>query len=126
MEPIANNLAAPADLLWELREQAEVPGARSTIAKNVMDTSIITRGFEAVVFGIDPPDPTRAELPNVGTRMVAPGHLFVLGDNRTHSVDSRNYGPVPFPVVRARVLAIVWPFSRARGLGPLRFDAEPR
>jgi signal peptidase I len=75
---------------------------------------------------IDPPDPTRAELPDVNTLIVAPGHLYVLGDNRTHSVDSRNYGPVPFPVVRARVLAVVWPFTRARGLGPLRFDAEPR
>ena len=73
---------------------------------------------------IDPPDPERFEQPNVGPLIVAPGHLYVLGDNRTHSVDSRSYGPVPFPVVRARVLWVVWPFTHARGLGPLRFDAE--
>jgi signal peptidase I len=90
-------------------------------------------GHHAVVEGmplaeaytrIDAPDPTRLELPSVGPLTVAPGHLYVLGDNRTHSVDSRNYGPVPFPVVRARVLCVVLPFTHARGLGPLRFDAE--
>jgi signal peptidase I len=35
--------------------------------------------------------------------------LYLLGDNRTDSVDSRTFGPVPVPSVVGRVVARVFP-----------------
>ena len=40
---------------------------------------------------------------------VPEGALFVLGDQRALSVDSRTFGTVPIGAVRGRVEAIIWP-----------------
>jgi signal peptidase I len=44
---------------------------------------------------------------------VAPGHFFVLGDNREHSADSREFGQVARGLLRGRVDLRVWPPERA-------------
>jgi signal peptidase I len=44
---------------------------------------------------------------------VAPGHYFVLGDNREHSSDSREFGQVARELLRGRVDIRVWPPERA-------------
>lgn len=38
--------------------------------------------------------------------------LFVMGDNRPESFDSRSFGTIPEKLVIGRAFAIVWPFSR--------------
>ena len=37
---------------------------------------------------------------------------FIMGDNRTHSADSRLYGPVPFISIAGRATAVIWPPRR--------------
>lgn len=37
------------------------------------------------------------------------GHVWLAGDNIAHSLDSRNYGPVPMGLIKAKVIARVWP-----------------
>lgn len=44
------------------------------------------------------------------------GHVWVMGDNRTGSIDSRCFGPVPVDTLTSRVVAIVWPPSHARSI----------
>lgn len=38
------------------------------------------------------------------------GHVWLEGDNKMNSSDSRNYGPVPYGLLRGRVCFKIWPF----------------
>ena len=37
------------------------------------------------------------------------GHVWLEGDNKMNSSDSRNYGPVPYGLLRGRVCLKIWP-----------------
>ncbi len=45
------------------------------------------------------------------------GFFHVLGDNPDHSVDSRQFGPIPREAVQGRVFFRYWPLPEA---GPIR------
>jgi signal peptidase I len=59
------------------------------------------------------PKPTRP-LTGVASWQVPRGDVFVLGDNRCNSFDSRAFGPIRTSSIVGRAFAIVWPLNRIR------------
>jgi signal peptidase I len=60
--------------------------------------------------------PCEASLCEFGPIVVPPDTVFVLGDNRGASLDSRQWGPLPVDRIRGSVLGIVWSTDRDTGL----------
>jgi signal peptidase I len=67
------------------------------------------------------PEPTE---PGAGgdTWVVPVGSLFVMGDHRAASADSREFGPINISTVLGRALLRYWPFDT---FGPLQRPAYP-
>ncbi len=48
--------------------------------------------------------------------LVPPGDVWVMGDNRNDSKDSRYFGPIEQRTIVGRAFVIVWPFNRVAWL----------
>lgn len=59
--------------------------------------------------------PSRPQTVPLPVRVPA-GHVWLMGDNRTGSTDSRTFGPVEVRAVRGRAFGRYWPLTEAGAL----------
>jgi signal peptidase I len=118
---------APGDhLLLDKRRPAEVAVGDVVVLHDPLDPGdlvvkrVIAVGGDSVGFedgvlvrnGLPVTEPYTADFLDgvyYGPDVVPPGMLYVLGDNRVDSVDSRRFGPVPLAAVVGRVDARLFP-----------------
>jgi signal peptidase I len=93
-----------------------LPGERVTIADGrvAIDGQVLDEPYLDPQTPTDPigPIPCPPEDPCV----VPDGHVWVMGDNRINSEDSRWFGPIPISSVIGRAAVRIWPLDRLDGL----------
>lgn len=106
-------------------DPSRVPGAGNelgdTLVKRVIGLPgevVRANGGQVLVNEEQMDEPWLGDVPtpDFGPVTVPEDALFVLGDARLTSVDSRAFGPVPTDAVRGRVEAVIWPPSDVGGV----------
>lgn len=92
-------------------ESIEIKGCRVYIDGAVLAEPYLPKG--------DTSRPTAQEQCRVSEmrKVVVPrAHVFVMGDNRPESFDSRSFGSIPESLIVGRAFAVVWPIGSVGGL----------
>ncbi|QNK83592.1 signal peptidase I [Nakamurella sp. PAMC28650] len=78
----------------------------------VAGQSVVIKDAQLFVDGraVDEPYVDHASIDGVYTAtVIVPDHsVFVMGDNRENSIDSRSYGPIPTSIIDGRMLWDMW------------------
>lgn len=99
-----------------------VPGNPDRLIKRVValgGETIAIQGGQILIDGIPLVESWAVRLggPDYPPTLVPEGHVFVLGDNRGHSNDSRSFGPVPVRNIIGHAIFIYWPPDQ---IGPVK------
>lgn len=97
-------------------------GAQDMLIKRVValpGETVAVQGGQVVVDGMPLTEPwaVRQGGPDYPPTLVPEGHVFVMGDNRGHSNDSRSFGPVPLKNIVGHAIFIYWPPDE---VGPIK------
>lgn len=119
---------SPQEPLWErgVRTVLEAVGVRTARVEDLIKRVIAVEGDRleirdnrVLVNGIPLDEPYLAvgyRMRDVSPFYVPAGHVWVMGDNRDNSQDSRRFGPVPMEDVVGRAFVRIWPLTRWEGL----------
>lgn len=79
----------------------------------IKDGKVYLNGEESEENYLDEGVKTTMETYGVYSDIVVPeGYVFVMGDNREHSIDSRCFGCIPISKIEGKVWIRFWPFSK--------------
>ena len=119
---------APAQPLWErmVRNVLEAVGIQAAGTEDLIKRVIATGGDrveirdnQVWVNGTvleEPYLPLEYRMGQLTALYVPAGHVWVMGDNRDRSQDSRWFGPVPIESVVGRAIVRIWPPTRWEGM----------
>lgn len=98
---------------------ADRPGNEVSLIKRVValpGETVEVRGGHTFINGeqIEEPWVTNFGGPSYSPTVVPPDHVFILGDNRGNSRDSRAIGPVPVDTIKGRVWFVYWPLDQIK------------
>jgi signal peptidase I len=117
-----NDESLVQSVLRNVAESVGLSTPRTEFIKRVIGVAgetVEIRANAVVVDGtaIDEPYlPAGVRMRDMDPVTVPEGHVWVMGDNRNVSDDSRSFGPIPIDTVVGRAVAIIWPPSRWGGL----------
>ena len=111
------------EAVWRnLLESVGLSTPKSEYIKRVIGLSgetVQVRGGKIEIDGVPLDEPwvhPFTNMPDFGPETVGEGQLFVMGDNRNASQDSRVFGPIDEDTVVGRAFVVLWPPSRWGGL----------
>ena len=116
-------------VVFEPVEDGDQPLIKRVVA--LPGERIAFRGGAVVVDGIELEEPyidgdiTRCRESPSCDLVVPVGTVYVLGDNRTNSRDSRHFGPVPVERVVGKAVVSFWPPKDAGRLPPPDYPSAP-
>ena len=98
---------------------AERPGNEVSLIKRVValpGETVEVRDGHTFINGqpIEEPWVTNFGGPSYPPTLVPPDHVFILGDNRANSRDSRAIGPVPIDTIKGHVWLVYWPLDQIK------------
>ena len=99
----------------------QVPGQDEPLIKRVVGLAgemVAVHNGQVSINGtpLDEPWAVRQGGPDYPETRIPPLHIFVMGDNRGHSNDSRSFGPVSTRQIIGRAWLIYWPLEN---VGPV-------
>ena len=94
-------------------------GSKVSLIKRVValpGETVEVRGGYTFINGeqIEEPWVTNFGGPSYPPTVVPPDHVFILGDNRGNSRDSRAIGPVPMSTIKGHVCLVYWPLDQIK------------
>ena len=109
-----------------IRSVLEALGVRTDTSDDLIKRVVATEGEvieirdgSVIVYGSVSAEPYLADgvaMSDFGPATVPLDHVFVMGDNRNASSDSRVFGPIPESDIIGRAFVRIWPLDRLGGL----------
>ncbi len=92
-------IGTPGDTI-QIKDGRYIVNGKELDESNYLDASVYTSGGQYL---------------HEGESIIVPdGMYWVSGDNRPHSSDSRDFGPIRFSAIKGKVWLVYFPFEQAR------------